>query len=159
MKKILAATFFLSLSFFIATAFFWHSSFWFLKPEYPAAYFLLGIGIILFISGLIGCSSLLYKCFPKLLILWLAISIIVLFFLFPPWARTYRLPSSNIKAIMPIGYRFLLHPPEANRESGVSVDFQRLGLQCGIVVLLTGGLYFTLSTIQKAKKPTGVENI
>ncbi len=159
MKKILAVTFFLSLSFFIATALFWHSGFWFLRPEYPTAYFLLGIGIILFMPGLIGCSVLLYRYSPKLFILWPAISIIVLFILFPPWTRTYRLPSSNIKAMEPIGYGFLLHPPEANRHSGVSIDFPRLGLQCGIVVLVAGALYYTLTTTQKTKKPTDTEII
>ncbi len=157
MKKILAAIFILSLSSFVATIFYWGSDWYYLRPGYPAAYFFLGIGIVLFVSGSFGCWSLLCRYLPKLFVLWPAISVIILFVLFPPWTKTYRLPSSNIKATMPIGYSFLLSPPEADRASGVSIDLPRLGLQCGIVFLVTGALYYTLSTIQKTKKSIDTE--
>jgi len=69
-------------------------------------------------------------------ILWIGILLIVLICLFPPWLQPY--PHANGSNFM--GYYFLMFPPD----DGYQLDFGRLGLQCGIVAIITGGLLYTL---------------
>lgn len=81
-------------------------------------------------------------------ILWLGIIVIVLMCLYPPWAQIYRLPSSNIKGTYPLGCAFIWDPPDTNYAYSIAIDYTRLLLQILPVVLITGGLLFTLRICQ-----------
>lgn len=109
--------------------------------------------------SILGILRMLYRLRKSLqtFFVCLGVWVISLICLFPPWVRTYRIPNSNIKATMPMGCNFLSYPPEVDRLSGVSIDFARIGLECGIVFLITGALYYALSIIQKTKKLTDTE--
>lgn len=80
----------------------------------------------------------------KKLIVWLGILIIVGMCLFPPWVitTTHSFQGGLVKVTKPLlRYGFLLYPPELETTSpySLSIDFQRLGLQCGIVILIISG--------------------
>ena len=87
------------------------------------------------------------RCSARNIILWLGIIVLVLMCIFPPWNRVRCLPSSNIKALVPVGYYPLMCPPEG----GVEIAFSRLFLQLFVVSVITGGLIYTFRD-KKSKK-------
>ena len=88
--------------------------------------------------------------------MWLGISCIVLMGLFPPW--TIQFSTSEIFQ----GYSFFTSSPKlttdgdkntdskvkaalARKGGGVFIDYKRLVLQCGLVIIVAGGLIVTLN--------------
>jgi len=104
-----------------------------------------------------------------LMMLWAGIIVIVLMCLFPPWVRVIRLPSSNIKGTIAVGYAPLWQPPEPglyytpleklagipawSKVGPVSIDFPRLLLQCFIIILVAGGLLYSLKSTRNHGRP------
>ncbi len=84
----------------------------------------------LFLKGL--------KMIHKIVILWTGIGVICLMCLFPPWVRTFSFEGTYSKRLL--GYFFILIPPYGS----VEIDLSRLGIQCGIVGLITIGLLYSL---------------
>ena len=105
--------------------------------------------------SIFGILRMLYRLRNSLQTFFVCLSvwIIVLMCLFPPWQNIYKIPHSNIKGFAILGYGFIAAPPP----NADTIDFPRLGLQCGIVFLITGALFYILSTTQKIKKPTDME--
>ena len=85
--------------------------------------------------------------------IWIGIAAFVLIGILPPWV--YRLDSENSGAKVRVeasaGYSFLTSPPELRKPwnwdrsfTAVSIDVTRLLIQWAMVVVLVGGLVFTL---------------
>jgi len=75
--------------------------------------------------------------------LWVGIGVLVLMLVFPPWVGIQSLSrTANITNVYPLGYAPLFSPPPAG--AGKQVDFGRLSIQCLAVVLVTGGMIYTL---------------
>ena len=72
--------------------------------------------------------------------------VIVLMCFYPPWKAEGE--SMYGEYVQPAGYHCFLFPPEYDY-SYVTIDTTRLMLQCVIVALLAGGLYWT---VRKSKK-------
>lgn len=79
----------------------------------------------------------------KKILLIVILILIVASCLFPPWRRIYREHNSNIKKYEPLGYGFIFDPPifqvYGERYKDVkadTIDFDRLGLQLGLLVFL-----------------------
>lgn len=80
-------------------------------------------------------------------VMWVAILVIVVMCLYPPWAEVDRVKT--------LGWSLIWLPHKTSSgyvHTLAEIDFQRLYLQFAIVVLITGGLIVTLRT---KKKPSG----
>jgi len=92
----------------------------------------------------------------KNLVLWLGISVIVVMGIIPPWKLTSILSDSEgiIKGCRPSTYEPLWDPPGgAEAFDSLSIDFNRLCLQWGLVALVTAGLMYTLP---RRSEPAGI---
>lgn len=96
----------------------------------------------------------------KNLALWLGILVIVGMGIYPPWKMTFSVSQSDgsMKTVRPFGYAPLWQPPSQPGEKewaywGRSIDYNRLGLQWGLVALVTAGLMYTLP---RRSEPAGV---
>lgn len=75
----------------------------------------------------------------QLIVLWVAIGLIVLMGLFPPWVRKEAEYRTYLDA--PVGYAFIAVAPDRAR-----VDLSRLFLQWVLVVVAGAGVFWTLRT-------------
>jgi len=120
------------------------------------------LGILHFVPknfGLgLGMKSMLIWRGPtmKSMLIWLGIAAIVAMGIYAPWKMTFTVSQSggSVKTVKPLGYGPLWHPPPAQPGEkeltywGRSIDFGRLGLQWGLViVIIAGGIY----TLRKPK--------
>ena len=92
-----------------------------------------------------------------LIILWLGIIVIVLMCLYPPWVRIVRIRNADINTIIPEGYAFLWHTPYIDSSSVIAIDYLRLLIQIVIVSLITGGLLFTVRTVQSKRNGSAID--
>ena len=70
-----------------------------------------------------------------------AVVIIILMGVFPPWVEKFKMKDFQLER--PLGYAFIFSPPETtNNAYGLSIDFSRLFLQWGIVILVASLFIF-----------------
>ena len=86
--------------------------------------------------------------------------ITILMVLFPPWKYRMYISSSDVPDEFPVkekwhtgrnSYRFIGSPPTI---SGTGIDFERLLVQFGALVFITGILYLAAMTEPTDSKPT-----
>ena len=96
---------------------------------------------ILSLFSIVGFLHILFRFRNSLqtFLVYLDIWVIVLMCLFPPWVRIYSLPRSNIKGFELIGYGSLWSPPP----QADTIDFDRLGLQLGLLLFLGSCIVFS----------------
>ena len=109
----------------------------------------------------------------KKLLLVLILVLIVASCLFPPWRRIYKEPDSNIKKTEPVGYSFLVEPPEVSvrvyergryrdyrNVKADTIDFSRLGIQIGLLLFLGCCIVFSkyIFPPTKPKPKTALSN-
>ena len=76
--------------------------------------------------------------------LWAGLIILALMLLIPPWQYTFHMSGSR-PVERSAGYYPVFAPPPPLKEGpryGVRIDFARLVLQCGVVVVILGGPLF-----------------
>ena len=69
----------------------------------------------------------------------IALIVMILMGIFPPWKGSLK--TDKFQYEKPIGYGFIFHPPSADAPSK-SIDFSRLFLQWGVVILVAGLFIF-----------------
>ncbi len=77
----------------------------------------------------------------------IALIIIILVGVFPPWKQSIRTPQLQLEK--PLGYGFIFHPPRLSDDYyaySVSIDFSRLFLQWVVVILVAGLFIFIIKT-------------
>jgi hypothetical protein len=91
--------------------------------------------------------------------LWVGMALIIAMAMFPPWTKGYTdenpwLDSGGhfppVRIRLDAGYRPIFTPPKDDP----CIDPGRLGLQCGVVILVTAGLIWTLGNPRKPKERT-----
>lgn len=92
----------------------------------------------------------------QMIVLWVAIGLLSLIGLVPPWVYTHspRGEGGTSQSQREAGYHPIFNPPApqnpldpagpATFVDGVRMDIPRIAIQCAVVVLVTGGLFWTL---------------
>ena len=80
-------------------------------------------------------------------ILCIAMALIVLMLLLPPWCIKYT--TSGGVVIRPCGYALLFVPPRASGRGSPRIDFSRLVVQAIIVLVVAGTLLFLFKEPQE----------
>lgn len=71
------------------------------------------------------------------IIISIALVVIIMMGVFPPWVEKFSVRDFQLER--PIGYGFISSPPETtNNKYSLSIDFSRLFLQWGVVILMIG---------------------
>ena len=73
------------------------------------------------------------------IVIWIAISIITIMGLFPPWVKTI----SNVSEEKPAGYSLIFAPRDVYKMGsgpGIHLDVARLLVQWAMVILVAGGI-------------------
>jgi hypothetical protein len=67
----------------------------------------------------------------------MALILIILMGVFPPWKQSFK--TDQWQHEKPTGYGFIFHPPNPTESAySLSLDFSRLFLQWGVVILVAG---------------------
>jgi hypothetical protein len=86
-------------------------------------------------------------------VLWLAMIVIIFLGMFPPWKEIRIMNGDRMEE--PLGYAFLLLPPEPknSQEGSVKIDFEQLVLQWSLVAASALALiFFTRSRVKTDTK-------
>lgn len=79
----------------------------------------------------------------KIVIL-IGIGLVVLMGLFPPWVKVELIPLINFEKETYAGYHLIIKPPSSEGIAYFRLDFVRLQVQWGCVIIMVGGFLLVL---------------
>jgi hypothetical protein len=86
--------------------------------------------------------------FPKILIIWVSVLVVIVLTLYTPWYEKYEQARMDGRGYnrkgMSAGYFWIWDPPKAEIFTFYTIDFGRLGLEYAAVVFLCGAALITV---------------